>query len=79
VAYGTLGYTPCDDTSIEPGFEKVALYATPDLLVKHAARQLSNGRWTSKIGDEIDIEHVLDGLTGQHYGAVVQILKRPRT
>lgn len=78
-AYRTLGFAPCDDTSFEPGFEKIAFYATPDLRVKHAARQLSNGLWTSKLGDIEDIEHLLDGLSGAQYGAVVQILKRPCT
>ena len=78
-AYGTLGYTPTDDASVEQGFEKIALYATSDLKVKHAALQKSNGRWTSKLGDEQDIEHHLDGLIDEHYGAVVKILKRPRT
>jgi hypothetical protein len=78
-AYRTLGFTPCDDTSFEPGSEKVAIYAKPDLRVQHAARQLSNGRWTSKLGDLEDIEHLLDGLSGAQYGAVVQILKRPLT
>lgn len=79
IAYGTLGYTPTEDTSVEPGFEKIALYAKPDLRVTHAARQKSNGCWTSKLGDEQDIEHHLEGLTGELYGAVVQILRRPRT
>jgi hypothetical protein len=55
--------------------EKVALYAT-DEGPAHAARQLSNGRWTSKLGRDEDIEHELEGLAGSHYGAVVQFLQR---
>ncbi|TAF36353.1 MAG: hypothetical protein EAZ69_10585 [Oscillatoriales cyanobacterium] len=42
----------------------------------HAARQLANGKWTSKLGWLEDIEHELDGLTGDRYGVVGQILKR---
>lgn len=78
-AYSTRGFLSCDDGSFEPGFEKIALYATPDLRVKHAARQLDKGCWTSKLGIDVDIEHLLDGLIGELYGAVAQFLKRPRT
>jgi hypothetical protein len=42
----------------------------------HAARQLPNGKWTSKLGRWQDIEHELDGLVGEMYGTVKQILKR---
>jgi hypothetical protein len=43
---------------------------------KHAARQLANGRWTSKLGELEDIEHTLNGLDGIWYGSVMLILKR---
>jgi hypothetical protein len=75
-AFESLGYVRCDDAALEPGFEKVALYAL-DGLPKHAARQLPNGRWTSKCGELEDIEHTLDGLAGPWYGSVVHLLKRP--
>src|SRR6266487_89857 len=54
-AYGTLGYTPCADGSYEPGFQKVALFAEKDedgeRTPTHAAVQLENGHWSSKLGD----------------------------
>jgi hypothetical protein len=75
-AYGTLGFVPCEDAELEVGFEKIALYATPDGEPTHAARQLPNGKWTSKLGRWQDIEHELDGLVGEMYGTVKQILKR---
>jgi hypothetical protein len=64
------------DDSLEPGFEKIALYALAG-LPKHAARQLPNGRWTSKLGELEDVEHLVDGLVGTWYGGVIQVLKRP--
>jgi hypothetical protein len=76
-AFQTLGYVAGADDSIEPGFGKVALYALEN-VPKHAARQLPNGRWTSKLGELEDVEHVLDGLNGTWYGTVASILKRPR-
>ncbi|MBD2547318.1 DUF7689 domain-containing protein [Planktothricoides raciborskii] len=76
-AYQTLGYEPCENADLESGFEKIAIYATPDGEPTHAARQLPNGKWTSKLGRWEDIEHELDGLTSEIYGSVKQILKRP--
>jgi hypothetical protein len=76
-AFRSLGYAPCAEDTLEAGFEKVALYALAG-MPKHAARQLADGRWTSKCGELEDIEHTLDGLVGTWYGSVVQVLKRPR-
>lgn len=39
--------------------------------------QLSNRKWTSKLRLWEDIERELKGLTGEMYGSVQQILKRP--
>jgi hypothetical protein len=82
-AYGTLGYALCQDNSLEAGFEKIAIYATREtdgsLSPTHAAKQLPNGHWSSKLGDFEDIEHPeLDVLDGPAYGTSVCFLKRPR-
>lgn len=78
-AYETLGFTPCADAALEPGFEKIAIYANPGGSPKHAARQLSSGKWTSKLGRAVDIEHVDPGaLEGQLYGSTCLFLKRRR-
>lgn len=76
-AFETLGYVRCEHGNLEPGFEKVALYALNGLPT-HAARQLPDGKWTSKLGKEIDISHTLVGLEGPIYGQVAGYLKRPR-
>jgi hypothetical protein len=75
-AFATLGYVVCDDDRLESGYEKVALFALAG-APKHAARQLLNGRWTSKLGPREDIEHALHDLTGMVYGSVVLLMKRP--
>ena len=77
-AFGVLGYVPSQNSDLEPGFEKVAIYT--DLMGKptHAARQLPSGNWTSKLGELEDIEHeTLDCLSGSSYGSVALLLKRP--
>jgi hypothetical protein len=83
LAFGTLGYVACDDGLLEDGVEKIALYAElePDgtLSPTHAAVQLPDGYWSSKIGDFEDITHfTVESLHGPVYGEVVQYLKRPR-
>jgi hypothetical protein len=75
-AFVALGYEVCNDDTLEGGYEKVALFALAGRPT-HAARQLSTGRWTSKLGPMEDIEHALPDLTGTLYGSVVLILKRP--
>ncbi len=75
-AYESLGYTICPDQEYEPGYNKIAIYATPNGKPTHASRQLDSGRWTSKVGKLEDIEHGFDGLSGHTYGSVVVIMKR---
>lgn len=76
LAFATRGYEPCADGALEPGVEKVALYADEAGVPTHAARQLPTGRWTSKLGTEVDIEHTLPGLEGPVYGKVAAFLRR---
>lgn len=76
-AYQTLGYTACDDPLYQDGVEKVAIYAKAGIPT-HAAHQLLNGIWTSKLGRDVDIEHTLEGLEGDIYGQVVRTLSRRR-
>lgn len=74
-----LGYAPCDGYELEPGFEKIAIFVDSSGAPTHMARQLSDGRWTSKLGRLEDIEHTLDGLINSVYGSVAQVLRRPAT
>ena len=75
--FSRTGYVACGlDTSLEHGFEKVALYASGDLYT-HAARQLAGGKWTSKLGKDVDIEHdTPDDVAGGVYGDVAAVMKR---
>jgi hypothetical protein len=71
------GYTEeTKNQDLEPDWEKVAIFSNNrDEL--HFARQLPNGKWTSKLGTQIDIEHDdLESLKGNTYGEWRVILKR---
>lgn len=81
-AYSTRGFRLCFDGTREEGVEKVALYgvgAPGHETPTHAALQLENGEWTSKLGPFEDITHSLpDDVNGPVYGHVVCFLSRPR-
>lgn len=71
------GYAPCEQANLEPGYQKIAVYADADGIPSHAARQTAAGNWTSKIGELEDIEHdTLRALEGDAYGMVAQLMKR---
>ena len=72
-----LGFQRCDNPSLEADHEKIAIYVKGGRTT-HAAKQLADGRWSSKLGDWDDIIHVLDGLNGGTYGAHSIYLRRPK-
>lgn len=72
-----MGYEECESPDLEVGYEKIAIYARHDLWT-HAARQLPDGTWTSKLGDGEDINHAKPQcLIGNTYGDVYCYVKRP--
>ncbi len=75
--YEGLGFSICPNSDHEDQFEKVAIYGeTGDYT--HAARELPNGKWTSKLGRNQDIEHDNpEALVGGDYGQIVGFMKRP--
>lgn len=77
-AFETEGFTVCESDRFENGFEKVAIYVKNNDNPTHAARLLPSGLWTSKLGDDEDIEHTtLKCLEGKQYGKVRVFLKKP--
>jgi hypothetical protein len=76
--FESLGYQPCADGSLERSREKVAVFIDASGAPTHAARQLSSGHWTSKMGKVEDISHSIYGLEGGAYGSVSCYLSRPR-
>lgn len=76
-AYATLGYVACEGEEHELGFEKIALFAHASGEPTHAARQVDETGWTSKVGRLQDIQHPLRALEGESYGRVVRVMRRP--
>lgn len=73
----SIGYARCDNGDLEDGFQKVALYVNEDGEWEHAAKQLENGEWTSKLGNWEDIRHRTPHVFGgSDYGNVMYYMKR---
>ena len=73
-------FRECANSDLEEGIEKIAIYAGTDGETSHCARQLSSGRWTSKLNKLQDIQHdsLTDLLSPPEYAAVVKFMSRPR-
>lgn len=79
IAMKKEGYSICEDSCKESDYIKIALYSK-DERCTHAARQLLNGMWTSKLGPLHDIQHSTPySLEGNFYGKVKYILKKKST
>lgn len=81
-AFAGKGYEPCDSFVHEAGLVKLALYVDAFDRPLHMARQLPDGRWTSKLGRLWDITHsTLEQLCGgvgpNDYGVARYAFRRP--
>ena len=75
-AFETLGFKQCASPAIERGVDKIAIYVK-DMKPSHAAKQLPNGRWASKLGVYEDIEHDTPNLLeGDEYGTTILYMRR---
>ena len=71
------GFSVCEDDAPEPDYEKIAMYAFVGQFT-HVARQLYDGRWTSKLGNREVISHPSPAnLSAGLYGNVHCIMRRP--
>ena len=66
--FAGLDFEQCDDSRLEDGYQKVALYEDHGIWT-HAAVQMPNGAWRSKMGEGPIIEHRSpESLAGGIYG-----------
>ena len=76
-AFEREGYKVCKGGKFHSSYEKVAIYANNLGRVKHAARLLDTGVWSSKLGEYEDIEHTTpECIEGRSYGYVKVFLRR---
>ncbi len=79
--FSELGFTACENGELEPGLEKIAIFASCSSF-QHVAYQAPDGAWSSKLGFLNDIRHKSpDDLVGPQPGAypnVAAFMARPR-
>lgn len=77
-AFMLKGYECCENSDFEPDYRKIALYVKPDTTeCTHAARELSNGCWSSKLGKSNDIQHgTPETIENDDYGKVFCFMKK---
>ena len=71
-----FGFLECDDATIEPSFDKVALYSLNGQWT-HAARVIDVDRYHSKFGYNVDGFHKSGNVLSTKYGTVYKFMKRP--
>jgi hypothetical protein len=79
-AFKSIGYTGHESCNgnLEAGFEKIAIYLLNGVPT-HAAKQLPDGRWKSKLGPWADIEHNTPKAVEEYiYGKAMVFMKRPK-
>lgn len=77
-AFRLKGYEKCETSDFEEGYRKIVLYVKPGTTeCTHAARQLSSGLWTSKLGRWYDIQHgTPQAIEGSLYGSVYCYMRK---
>ena len=79
--YQKCDYRLCSDGALVPGVEKIAIFGNGNEGEEeptHAALQLENGEWTSKMGTLEDIRHKTpDAVRGPLYGKIICFMSRP--
>lgn len=76
--YSLKNYTVCNSSDFELGIEKIAIFTDANGFPTHAARQLENGLWTSKLGQSNDIQHTIFAMNNSFYGNATVFMSRPK-
>jgi hypothetical protein len=74
--FATIRYELCQDGEIEIGYNKIAIFVDTNGTPTHAARQLPDGFWTSKLGQNIDVQHTIFSIQDGGYGTVAAYMRR---
>jgi hypothetical protein len=72
------GYEVCTNGSLETNWNKIAIFCKANGAPTHAARQLKNGYWTSKLGASYDVTHSIASMQNGYYGNVAIYMKREK-
>ncbi len=75
-------WSVCEDGELREGYFKLAIYVNVYGEWRHIAVRQTNGKWLSKLGEGVLIEHntlaALEGFSESAYGIVKIYMERPR-
>ncbi|MBE0305267.1 DUF7689 domain-containing protein [Leptospira interrogans] len=71
-----IGYEICDNGVYESGYEKIAIFTNEDKSPTHAAKQLNNDTWSSKLEIANDVSHTILSISSGAYGSVAIYMRR---
>ena len=74
-AFESVGFSLTSDAGYIEGFEKIAIFHKKGSPT-HAAKQIADGLWSSKLGRSYDIQHDLPGMQGDEYGEIALFMQR---
>ncbi len=74
--FQSIDYVVCDNNDLEDKYDKIVIFADNSNIPTHAARQLDNGYWTSKLGRDIDVQHTIKSIEEGAYGMAKIFMKR---
>ncbi len=77
--YELIGYEICSDGSFEEGKEKIVIYLNSQGIPTHAAKQIGEDLWSSKLGPHNDVSHSLLALENGTYGNATIFMKREKS
>lgn len=77
--YKLIRYSLCENGELEIGIQKIAIFTDNNSFPTHAARQLLNGFWTSKLGEGNDVQHTLFSISNGFYGNATVFMSRKTT
>lgn len=75
-AFQTIGYKHITNSDLELYNDVIAFMADTNNRITHAIRRINRDLWTSKLGDEWDIEHELHAIDGPIYGKICAFMGR---
>ena len=77
-AFELQGYSVCETCKFDPKYRQIALYVKANSTeCTHAARELGNGFWTSKLGPYVDIQHGTPyTIENKDYGEVYCFMRK---
>jgi hypothetical protein len=55
--YENRGFQRCHDATPAEGFDRIAIYGFDGIVCQHVAVQRDGESWSSKMGDNADVEH----------------------